>query len=77
MDKKKFGYFKAESDIVSEIFEEVGLIQHDDRRSWARHPLVLLMEAADDICYAIVDLEDGVEMGIIDFDQLENILRRD
>jgi dGTPase len=74
MINKKFGYFKAEKDIANEIFEELGVVQKDSS-SWARHPLVLLMEAADDICYAIVDLEDGVEMDLIDFDRVEEILK--
>jgi len=46
----------------------------DGAGSWKRHPLVFLMEAADDICYAIVDLEDAFEVGILDFIEIENIL---
>jgi dGTPase len=42
--------------------------------SWTRHPLVFLTEAADDICYAIVDLEDALEVGILGFHEVESIL---
>src|SRR5262249_47861986 len=42
--------------------------------SWARHPLVFLVEAADDICYAIIHLEDAYEMGILPLQEIDNIL---
>lgn len=63
--KLKFGALQSEKHILKDIAERLGLIQQGDFQ-WCRHPLVYLMEAADDICYAIIDLEDGVELGIID-----------
>ena len=62
---KKYGVLQAEAPILNEIAKRLGLLQLGDHH-WCRHPLVYLMEAADDICYAIVDLEDGVELGILD-----------
>jgi dGTPase len=71
--KPKFGYFQTERAIMEEVVAELGLLP-DGAGSWSRHPLVFLMEAADDICYAIVDLEDAFEVGILDFIEIENIL---
>ncbi|WP_228054747.1 deoxyguanosinetriphosphate triphosphohydrolase [Gloeocapsopsis crepidinum] len=65
---KKHGFFQEEKDIFTQIAEEVGLIRRqEDLAWWCRHPLVFLVEAADDICYHIVDLEDGFSMGYIDY----------
>jgi dGTPase len=63
--KSKFGALQSEKHILADIAGRLGLLQKADYE-WCRHPLVYLMEAADDICYAIIDLEDGVELGIID-----------
>lgn len=43
--------------------------------SWSRHPLAFLVEAADDICYAIVDIEDGYDLGYLCFEEAEQILK--
>lgn len=65
---KKHGFFQEEKNIFTQIAEEVGLIRREDNVAWwCRHPLVFLVEAADDICYHIVDLEDGFSMGYIDY----------
>ncbi|MUL38609.1 deoxyguanosinetriphosphate triphosphohydrolase [Gloeocapsopsis sp. AAB1 = 1H9] len=65
---KKHGFFQEEKDVFTQIAEEVGLIRRKEHLSWwCRHPLVFLVEAADDICYHIVDLEDGFSMGYIDY----------
>lgn len=45
----------------------------EDQR-WGRHPLVYLMEAADDICYGLIDLEDGLEMELLDYPEVEALL---
>jgi dGTPase len=63
--KGKFGCLLAEQAILHDIALRLGLKLLGDYH-WCRHPLVYLMEAADDICYAIIDLEDGVELGILD-----------
>jgi dGTP triphosphohydrolase len=59
--KHKFGCYQSELPLLEQIAHKLGLPQLEDQR-WARHPLVYLMEAADDICYALIDLEDGLEM---------------
>lgn len=69
----KFNIFQSELDIMNQLAEQLGLKQLSDS-SWVRHPLTYLLEAADDICYAIVDLEDGVEMDLIDYRDVEPIM---
>lgn len=59
---KKFGYFQSEREHFSAVAQHCGLIQRAPE-CWARHPLVFLVEAADDICYRLVDFEDGVRLG--------------
>lgn len=72
---KKYGFFQAEKALFTEVAETVGLIRRDPQYAWwARHPLTFLVEAADDICYNIVDLEDGHRMGLIPFDEAEELL---
>jgi dGTPase len=66
--KKKYGCDRTERDILEDIATELGLIQRE-ATAWCRHPLAYLMEAADDICYALIDLEDGIEMGFITYDE--------
>jgi dGTPase len=70
---QKFGFFQSEKEHMEEIASELGLTPKGVG-SWARHPLVYLVEAADDICYAIIDLEDALEVGILDFNEVEPIL---
>jgi len=65
---KKHGFFQEEKELFAQIAQEVGLLRRKDNIAWwCRHPLVFLVEAADDICYHIVDLEDGFSMGYIDY----------
>jgi dGTPase len=71
--KKKYGCNQSEQVILTEIAAELGLCQRSST-SWCRHPLAYLMEAADDICYASIDLEDGIEMGFITYDEVIKIL---
>lgn len=70
--KGKFSSFQSEKRILNELANKLGLIQTTDNR-FARHPLSYLMEAADDICYALIDLEDAVELSIIEFAEVEEI----
>ncbi len=71
-DKSKFGYFRAEQQLVEKIFEETGLLEG------VRHPATFLLEASDDIAYLNADIEDGVKKGIIpwekEYDKLKNTL---
>lgn len=67
---KKHGFFQSEKHFFKEVADAVGLISRDPNSSyawWCRHPLAFLVEAADDICYRIIDLEDGYRMGFIPF----------
>ncbi|MEX2336200.1 MAG: dNTP triphosphohydrolase, partial [Fulvivirga sp.] len=65
--QKKFGFFKTESNLFATIAETVGLISNDDQ-VWSRHPLAFLVEAADDICYQLIDLEDGCRLGLVSYE---------
>jgi dGTPase len=64
---KKFGVFQTEREIFREIAEELGLlpVRSGENIGYVRHPLAFLVEAADDICYTIIDFEDGINLGLI------------
>jgi dGTPase len=70
---KKFSIFLAEEEIFHKIASELGL-KKTDSYAWARHPLAFLVEAADDICYEILDLEDAVELKIVQYKEVEDLL---
>lgn len=65
---KKFGVFQGEVAFFKEVADELGLIKKPDNSGYARHPLAYLVEAADDICYTIIDFEDGINLGLIEED---------
>ncbi|MRX64161.1 dGTP triphosphohydrolase [Maribacter luteus] len=67
---KKFGFFQSEKQTFLAVAEELGLEQtlKGNDISFARHPLTFLVEAADDICYTIIDFEDGINLGLISED---------
>ena len=60
---KKFGYFQAQETFFNELTNELNL---NDKKMVYRHPLAYLVEAADDICYTIIDFEDGIHLGWIE-----------
>jgi dGTPase len=64
---KKYGFFQSEKDAFLEIANELGLLKRSQTNdiSFSRHPLTFLVEAADDICYTIIDFEDGINLGLI------------
>ncbi len=64
---KKFGFFQTELHFFEEVAKELGLNQTRQGKdtSFSRHPLTYLVEAADDICYTIIDFEDGINLGLI------------
>lgn len=64
---KKYGFFQSEKEAFIEVANELGLIATGlkDNISYSRHPLTFLVEAADDICYTIIDFEDGINLGLI------------
>jgi dGTPase len=72
----KYGFFQAEKEIFKEVAESCGLecINKEGSYWWFRHPLAFLMEAADDICYRIMDLEDGFRLGLISFAEAEELI---
>ncbi|WP_435253961.1 deoxyguanosinetriphosphate triphosphohydrolase [Tenacibaculum sp. A30] len=66
---KKYGFFQSEKTAFSEIAEDLGLLKKESEGiSYYRHPLAYLVEAADDICYTIIDFEDGINLGLIEED---------
>jgi len=61
---KKYGVFQSDIAFFEEVQNELGLIQRA-KGGFARHPLTYLVEAADDICYTLIDFEDGINLGLI------------
>jgi len=74
---RKYGFFQAEKEIFNEVAEATGLdcVKSEKAYWWCRHPLAFLVEAADDICYRVMDLEDGFRLGLISFKESEELLR--
>lgn len=62
--QKKFGFYESECETFTSMAEGLELIALSDKQ-WVRHPLAFLVEAADDICYNIIDLEDGCNLGLV------------
>lgn len=63
---KKYGFFQTEKEAFIDVAQELGLEKRSKKDiSYARHPLAYLVEAADDICYTIIDFEDGINLGLI------------
>ena len=66
LHRKKFGFFQGERDTFRQIAEATNMIQESsDPLVYKRHPFVFLVEAADDICYRIIDLEDAHRLKIL------------
>ncbi|HKX86336.1 MAG TPA: deoxyguanosinetriphosphate triphosphohydrolase [Flavobacterium sp.] len=67
---KKYGFFQQDKTFFKEVANELGLIPNksDDNIGYERHPLAYLVEAADDICYTIIDFEDGINLGLVSED---------
>jgi dGTPase len=73
---RKYGFFQAEKEIFKEVADKTGLDFVVNKKTywWRRHPLAFLVEAADDICYSVMDLEDGFMLGLISFRETEELL---
>jgi dGTPase len=69
----KYSAFSAEQCALHEVCEATGLRRIDDTH-FARHPLAYLVEAADDFCYGVIDLEDGLEMDLLHWNEVEQLL---
>ena len=85
--KGKFGFFDSEAPIYQRIAEELGILRIEEVSSltsnlspltsnlrFARHPLVYLVEAADDICYEIMDLEDAHKLKILSYEETSQLM---
>ena len=64
---KKYGFFQQDKEFFAEVANDLGLISNKSGNDigFERHPLAYLVEAADDICYTIIDFEDGINLGWI------------
>ena len=67
---KKYGFFQSDKAFFEDVAGELGLIANKsgDDIGFERHPLAYLVEAADDICYTIIDFEDGINLGLVSED---------
>lgn len=73
--RKKYGFFQSEQEAFEKIAMELGIKKDlQGNTVYHRHPLVYLVEAADDICYSIIDLEDAHRLGILSYEELEDML---
>lgn len=70
---RKHGFFSAERAHFAEVAHGLSLPAQPSG-AWARHPLAYLVEAADDICYHVVDVEDAYRLGILRYDEVESVL---
>ncbi len=74
---KKFGFFQSEREFFTEVADRCGLIRRSPLHAfWARHPLAFLVEAADDICYRLVDFEDGFRLGYLTYEEVRDAFVR-
>ena len=72
----KFGFFSTEADIFCHIADDLGIIRKSADgcpAEYARHPLVYLVEAADDICYEIMDIEDAHKLKIVTYEETKRL----
>lgn len=72
-EKGKFGYFTSENEVWRRVADELGLIPLNEIGRYTRHPLVYIMEAADDICYQIMDLEDAHKLKVVSYDDVRTL----
>lgn len=73
--KSKFGFFVSEEESFRKVADELGLIQlSESPLKYTRHPLVYLVEAADDICYQMMDIEDAHKLKILTTEETQSLL---
>lgn len=73
--KSKFGFFVSEEESFRKVADELGLIQlSESPLKYVRHPLVYLVEAADDICYQMMDIEDAHKLKILTTEETQSLL---
>jgi dGTPase len=73
-DANKFNAFQSELDQLRWVSDRTELPQVGTTNCWGRHPLAYLVEAADDMAYLTRDLEDGLRLGLIDYEEYHGIL---
>lgn len=71
--KGKFGFFTTEKETFEKIANELGIIKLEEER-YCRHPLVYMVEAADDICYQVMDIEDGHKLKLLSTEETIDLL---
>src|SRR4051812_20139828 len=70
---KKFGFFQSESELFEQVATGTGLLRRNPEALWwSRHPLAFLVEAADDICYRLVDFEDGFRLKHLSYKEVHD-----
>lgn len=72
-EKNKFGFFTSERETFARIADRLGLLRLDSPEGslrYARHPIVYIVEAADDICYEVMDIEDAHKLKILSTDEV-------
>lgn len=74
--QKKYGFLQSNKEVFQELAKEMGLIKLGNKTDavWFRHPLAFLVEAADDICYSIIDLEDGTNLELVSLEETKSLL---
>ncbi len=71
---KKSGFFDSEINVYKSIAQQLGIPKlQDEKNIYARHPFVFLVEAADDICYRVIDFEDAHRLHIISIDTIKTL----
>ncbi|HSP84609.1 MAG TPA: deoxyguanosinetriphosphate triphosphohydrolase [Psychrobacter sp.] len=70
---QKFGCFYSEASQLEELAASLHLPRSEQHDGFARHPLAYLLEAADDICYALIDLEDGINLNMLTYSEVATI----
>ncbi|WP_298908562.1 deoxyguanosinetriphosphate triphosphohydrolase [uncultured Psychrobacter sp.] len=70
---QKFGCFYSEAAQLEELAARLHLPRSEQHDGFARHPLAYLLEAADDICYALIDLEDGINLNMLSYAEVAAI----
>ena len=73
--QKKYGYFNSEQNQFKGIVDLLGMSAISSNQ-FVRHPLAFLVEAADDICYSVIDLEDGCNLGLVSYEETISLFGR-
>lgn len=75
LHRKKYGFFQIDKDVFESIASKLNMIQEESKEGYViykRHPFVYLVEAADDICYNIIDFEDAHRLGILSHEEVSS-----